>query len=113
MSITYHLPIDQWYRTNLSQWTLDYPPYFAYFEWILSQLAALFDHSIITLQTDVYFSANTLLFQRITVIICDMVYLIACFSIAKNYINQTQIKGKGFQNRLRIGLFSCFICNPV
>lgn len=47
LAITHRKPWDKWYFENTSQWTLDYPPYFAYFEYVLSYPASYIDSSIV------------------------------------------------------------------
>ena len=43
ITYTYSFEPNKWYYNNVSQWTLDYPPAFAYFEWILARFAYFFD----------------------------------------------------------------------
>ena len=58
-----------------SKWTLDYPPFFAWFEWGLSWPAALADENIVKIDNHDYGAPSCVLFQRISVIISDLVLL--------------------------------------
>ncbi|KAF9075946.1 glycosyltransferase family 57 protein [Rhodocollybia butyracea] len=73
LAITHSLPISQWYYDATSQWTLDYPPFFAYFEKILSIPAAAIDARIVDLNNLNYDSWSVIVYQRSTVIITELV----------------------------------------
>lgn len=51
------------YSDTTSQWTLDYPPLFAWFEWLLSQAAAYVDPGIVQLTNLEYASQACIIFQ--------------------------------------------------
>ncbi|KAF9113081.1 glycosyl transferase [Mortierella sp. AM989] len=73
LAITNSLPISQWYFEKTSEWTLDYPPFFAWFEKFLSLFAAYVDPKIVQVDNLNYDTLTTIYFQRTTVIVSELV----------------------------------------
>ena len=62
-----------------SEWTLDYPPFFAYFEWLLSQAACYVDPAMLMIDNLRYQSWQTIYFQRSTVMAMDLLLAFALY----------------------------------
>lgn len=72
-SLVWNLPLSQWYTDESSQWTLDYPPLFAYFEYALATLARLTNPDVLRLGDVSVASSATVAFLRASVMATDVV----------------------------------------
>jgi alpha-1,3-glucosyltransferase len=81
LAITNSLPLSEWYYEKTSEWTLDYPPFFAYFEWALSQIASLIDPAMVRIYNLEHDSWQTIYFQRTTVILSELMLVYALQTI--------------------------------
>jgi alpha-1,3-glucosyltransferase len=89
LAITNSLPLSQWYFDETSQWTLDYPPFFGYFSWLLSVPARLWDPKIVDRKGGLeYASFSCVLYMRVTVIATEMVLACALFALNRQRNHQ-------------------------
>lgn len=79
LAITNKLPLSEWYIENTSQWTLDYPPFFAYFEWLMSQVIPRIvrDDGCLDIVEKGVYGMPTIYFQRFTVIVSEVVLFLS------------------------------------
>ncbi|KAI9329557.1 glycosyl transferase [Obelidium mucronatum] len=81
LALTYSLPISQWYYESTSEWTLDYPPFFAWFEFGLSQVAQWIEPKMLIVSNLGFANFETIIFQRCSVIVTEFVLFYAVVSI--------------------------------
>ena len=83
-ALTTSLPIKEWYINNLNIWTLDYPPLFAYMEFILGMISKLFDENITDLKKINYSSDTCKFYMRCTVLIGDFLMFYSLKKLSNN-----------------------------
>ena len=102
-AITTSLPIDKWYFDSGSIWTLDYPPLFAYMEYILGMISKLFDKNITVLSNYNYGNWSCKCYQRSTVLIGDILLF---FALKKLSTSLKLSNKQSFNFRIAIQLFA-------
>lgn len=86
LAITHSLPLQRWYADESSEWTLDYPPFFAFFERFLALFAARVDPAIVDLRNGRNYNARSVvLFQRATVMAADAVLYYGLWAISREF----------------------------
>ncbi|KAL7424137.1 glycosyl transferase [Cryptotrichosporon argae] len=91
LAITHHLPWRQWYYDTTSEWTLDYPPFFAYFSYLLTLPARLLPRSsrdhLLTLSTGPVEGWDITAYMRTTVLLTELVLLLGLLRLAKSSVD--------------------------
>ena len=104
MAITFNLPIKDWYYDTTSEGTLDYPPLFAAFEYLLALIVHSCnlnkDGALLALTASQVRSETVITFQKTSVILSDIVYYLGVYKLCKSletlpsYRNVQQISNR-------------------
>ena len=83
-AITNSLSISEWYFYSDNKWTLDYPPLFAYMEYILGKISKIIDPNITNLKKYNYDSIKCKIFMRSTVLLGDLFLFFSIKFLSRN-----------------------------
>lgn len=82
MAITNWLPLERWYYDTTSEWTLDYPPLFAYLEYVLGRIAISINlKDAVHLTKELIRTQQVIIYQKLTVIATDFIYYYAIYRL--------------------------------
>lgn len=109
LALTNNLSHHKWYYENTSEWTLDYPPFFAWFEYCLSQFAKYFDEKMLDVTNLNYDSYQTVLFQKLSVIFADFLLIYATYRCSQNLQTSREHSNKALQAKSEPRILSILI----
>ncbi|RCN33510.1 deoxyribonuclease V [Ancylostoma caninum] len=112
MAVTHNLPLSKWYYEETSEWTLDYPPFFAYFEKCLATIAYRFGmEDILAIRRESLYNSRVLCFQRLSVIATDVLYILSCVLLCFSDSPRWKLLPKKLEEKARIATFILLACN--
>uniref|UniRef100_A0AC35UCS2 Alpha-1,3-glucosyltransferase n=1 Tax=Rhabditophanes sp. KR3021 TaxID=114890 RepID=A0AC35UCS2_9BILA len=110
LAVTHNKKLSEWYYEETSQWTLDYPPFFAYFEFILAKIGDFLGYGdILVIRKDPLMNHQVLYFQRLTVICCDFLFYYGAYKILTITSKAILNGNSGFMAKRNVLLFSCLV----
>lgn len=113
LAITRSLPIREWYFEATSQWTLDYPPFFAYFSWILAQPAAFVDPLIVSLHEGLEYAAwPCKAYMRATVVVTELVLAAALVAHSRIGVQRKAKLGEAYDESTAQLLAASLLMHP-